>query len=146
MTLKDVMAMGLTQLEFRGICSGVLKWPFAYKSVDGTLFQNDCRIFLIAVLLKRVQPPLGGEQRTLLLQNLLACLDAPQVMLIFLDGRFFTHTGLTGFVSLDTGEAVEKLPAAPIMSVTYNLTEFIARQLTEHQNAADSPRRTEDPC
>lgn len=53
------------------------------------------------------------------------------VLLAFADGRYCTWTGLTGFLSLETGDTVQELPHPPLETISYNLTELFRRGINQ---------------
>lgn len=138
-TIQDLYDAGLSVLELRNIYANTLKTtpPF---SADDKLPDADAWFLWVALLLKRVKPELTSEQRQLILGSLWT-VQATQVqksnsfMLSFVDGKLFTHTGLRGFIRLDTGAYVSKLPSLSIMSVAYDLTNFITLQTREVSDA-----------
>jgi hypothetical protein len=140
-TLREFAAAGLNLLELRRVLTSTLNADPPQTS-DENLPEQQAWFLWVAVLLKRVRPQLTSEQRQLVLDSLYPVVDlaAGKVFLAFMDGRYFTHTGMTGFVQLESGEKITAVSSEFVMSVTYNLSEFVRQQFAgiDDENSADS--------
>ena len=73
---------------------------------------------------------LAPEQKTLILEE---SVNARMVgidgmaQLAFVDGRYCTWTGHTGFLDIESGETITELPVPPIETISYNLHELFRR-------------------
>jgi hypothetical protein len=48
--------------------------------------------------------------------------------IVFVDGKYCTWTGQTGFVDITSGDPVDELPVPPIETISYNLNELYRRK------------------
>lgn len=48
--------------------------------------------------------------------------------IVFVDGKYCTWTGQTGFVDITSGDPVTELPVPPIETISYNLNELYRRK------------------
>lgn len=138
-TLQDMYSAGLSVLSLRSVYTNILQTQPPYHPDDDVPAEHSWLLW-VAVLLKRVRPELSSEQQLLVLQSLKSTSPLghlpPNLILTFLDGKAFTHTGLHGFVRLDSGEMLLTMPYAFVVSVAYNVPVFIQRQTSGLSHAA----------
>jgi hypothetical protein len=116
----------LSKLQLRNI---VKTSGFPLPDDDGTVEAALLTRILTADMLERLVF-LRPEQRMLILDESqtaqsLACANMAQ--LAFVDGRYCTCTGYTGFLDLESGETITELPVPPMETISYNLQELIRR-------------------
>ena len=94
---------------------------------DAEISREDLFCLLAADALERISA-LQPEQRTLLLTEIKSLFNndpADNLLhLLFADNRYSTWTGYTGFLDLQTGENVSVMPAVPVVTIGYNLSEL----------------------
>lgn len=127
----------LSQLQRRLIFTDVLGGDV--PAADEPLSAEVALTLWIADLLRKLEF-LSAEQREVTIKWVLPALRAaaetyetPTIpiglhQLAFADGRFVACTGLTGFLDLETGLAVDKLPQVPVEGLAYNLNELFRRK------------------
>ena len=130
-TLRQIYDAGLSVLEVRSIYQNILLTQLPFSDDDDLPYVEE-RSLWVSVLLKKVRPPLSSEQRQLILQILYNTngwkFGTADWLLTFVDGKYFTHSGLRGFVDLTSGNRVDKLTSPSVISVGYNINAFIHRQ------------------
>lgn len=129
---------------------------------DPVLVPGETLSLLVAGLLDRVRI-VSNDQRLLLLQDIKSVLwpfaqqlqevinaapdkrkisRLPVCQLGFVERRYVTATGRSGFLDLTTGDALRELPAAPLETISYNLTTLYVRNVVPallRSNHADNP-------
>lgn len=131
-----VQVLQLSKLQIRAVFTDVLgeEYPENQPLPDVAVFY-----LLLADLLEKLAF-LSPEQRSLVLKEMhkalkdqwavsatfLHDLDLASV-LVFYDNAYVTWVGQQGFLSLETGERVEKLPRPALEAIGYNLSELYAR-------------------
>ena len=129
----------LSKLQIRAIFISILQKPLPAE--EDILPAEDILMLLVADMLENLvflQP----EQRTVILSGLHETASSPNEcptclnQLVFVESRYTTWTGQTGFVDLETGEQVMTLPHPPMETIGYNLTELYRRGVLRTEKKA----------
>lgn len=120
---------------------------------DAVISPELLMLTLLADLLERLVF-LRPEQRTLILDiTKYAQITGTQdfAQLAFVDG-YCAWTGNTGFLKLESGEAVARIPSPPMETISYNLAELyrrgkyqIEKRSGMHVKRQDADRAVEEP-
>jgi hypothetical protein len=126
LTLGMVTAgLNFSKLQVRTIFTTILQKSMPADT--GEIAHEDLFCLLVADALERISA-LQPEQRTLLLTELRPVFNVDPatalIHLLFADNRYSTWTGYTGFLDLQSGENITCMPAVPVVSIGYNLSEL----------------------
>lgn len=119
----------LSKLQIRALFTTILGRSVPDETVP---LQTDEKLFLLLADLLEKLAFLKPEQRTLVLTEVRAhqpdidCNDCLN-QLVFADNRYSTWTSNVGWLDLETGETLTKLPHPPMETIGYNLNELIRR-------------------
>ena len=130
----------INNLQLRGVRRILSDSGDAFSLDDAaSLSHKQLTLILLADLLERMCGFLRPEQKTLILDEVGAEFDVPE-MLAFADKAYCTWTGLIGYLNLETGKIALHPAAEPVETIGYNLVTLEQRarnEIAKRQQHAD---------